>query len=107
MKLKLVCLIKWVIVGVVFAVYANLALSAAGQATASKEEKMEEFMPALPKGKKWKLAWCDEFNGTKLDESKWEILGDWKRRDGFWVKEDSYLDGKGNLVLRTKKDGDG
>ena len=31
--------------------------------------------------------------------------GDWRRRDGYWVKEDSYLDGKGNLIIRTKKDG--
>ncbi|HCO95511.1 MAG TPA: hypothetical protein DIU00_16445, partial [Phycisphaerales bacterium] len=54
----------------------------------------------------WKLAWSDEFDGTQIDQSKWEVLGDWKRRDGFWVKEDSYLDGKGNLLIRTKKDGD-
>ena len=66
----------------------------------------EEFMPALPEAKEWKLTWSDEFNGTKIDQSKWEILGDWKRRDGYWVKEDAYLDGKGNLILRTKKDAD-
>jgi len=66
----------------------------------------EEFLPPLAEGKTWKLTWSDEFDGTKIDESKWEIMGDWKRRDGFWVKEDSYLDGKGNLVLRTKKDED-
>jgi len=35
-----------------------------------------------------------------------ELLGDWKRRDGWWVQADSFLDGKGNLVLRTKKDGE-
>ncbi len=66
----------------------------------------EPFLPPLPEGKMWKLAWSDEFDGTKIDESKWEIMGDWKRRDGYWVREDSYLDGKGNLLLRTKKDGD-
>jgi len=66
----------------------------------------EEFMPPAGEGKTWKLAWSDEFNGTKIDMSKWEILGDWKRRDGYWVKKDSYLDGKGNLIIRTKKDGD-
>jgi alpha-L-fucosidase len=65
-----------------------------------------EFLPPVPDGKMWKLAWHDEFDGTQIDQSKWEIMGDWKRRDGFWVKEDSYLDGKGNLLLRTKKDGE-
>jgi len=66
----------------------------------------EEFMPVLPEGKEWNLTWSDEFNGTKIDQSKWEILGDWKRRDGYWVKEDAYTDGEGHLILRTKKDGD-
>ncbi len=65
----------------------------------------EEFMPPAGEGKTWKLAWSDEFNGTKIDTSKWENrLG--KRRDGYWVKEDAYLDGNGNLIIRTKKDGD-
>jgi alpha-L-fucosidase/beta-glucanase (GH16 family) len=65
----------------------------------------EDFMPPSGEGKTWKLAWNDEFNGKEIDTSKWEILGDFKRRDGYWVKEDSYLDGKGNLIIRTKKDG--
>jgi beta-glucanase (GH16 family) len=65
----------------------------------------KEFLPPPPADKQWKLAWQDEFSGTRLDESKWNRLGDWKRRDGYWVQEDAYLDGKGNLVLRTRKDG--
>ncbi|MHC4543816.1 MAG: glycoside hydrolase family 16 protein [Planctomycetota bacterium] len=105
MKLQSFCLTKLVILCAVFLVFTTLAPSVYIRAKASEEEKVEEYMPAVPQGKKWKLVWSDEFNGTKVDESKWEILGDWKRRDGFWVKEDSYLDGKGNLVLRTKKDG--
>jgi len=66
----------------------------------------EPFLPPLPEGKTWKLAWSDEFEGTQIDPSKWEIMGDWRRRDGFWVKEDAYLDGTGNLILRTKKAGE-
>jgi alpha-L-fucosidase len=65
-----------------------------------------EFLPPLPEGQTWRLAWSDEFDGDTVDPSKWELLGDWKRRDGFWVKEDAYLDGQGHLILRTKKDGD-
>ena len=49
----------------------------------------DEFLPTIPDGKMWKLAWGDEFDGTQIDQSKWEILGNFKRRDGFWVKEDS------------------
>lgn len=66
----------------------------------------QAFLPPAPEGKKWKLAWRDEFDGEKLDETKWNRLGDWKRRDGFWVKEDAYVDGKGSLLLRTKQDGE-
>ena len=73
---------------------------------ASHAAAQDEFLPPIPDGKIWKLAWSDEFDGSQIDQSKWEILGDFKRRDGFWVKEDSYLDGKGNLLVRTKKDGE-
>jgi beta-glucanase (GH16 family) len=78
-------------------------------AAKTSNEPAKEYLPPLPAGKKWKLAWSDEFNGTKIDESKWEIFGakgDVRRRDGYWVKDDAYLDGEGHLILRTKKDGD-
>ena len=66
----------------------------------------KDSLPPPPAGKDWKLVWQDEFEGTKLDETKWNQLGDWKRRDGFWVKDGAYLSGKGTLLLRTRKDGD-
>jgi len=81
------------------------SLTAAGS-DVTGPDAAKQFLPPAPAGKKWQLTWCDEFSGAKIDESKWEILGDWKRRDGYWVKADSYLDGKGRLVLRTRKDGD-
>jgi beta-glucanase (GH16 family) len=65
----------------------------------------QEFLPSPPAGKQWKLFWHDEFDGKTLDESKWNRLGDKQRRDGWWIKEDAYLDGKGSLILRTRKDG--
>lgn len=49
-------------------------------------------------GKKYKLVWNDEFDGTELDRSKWDYrLGE--RRNGFWVKDSVVLDGRGNLHL--------
>jgi len=66
----------------------------------------KDFLPPPPAGKDWKLVWQDEFEGANLDETKWNRLGDWKRRDGFWVKDDAYLSGEGTLVLRTRKVGD-
>jgi beta-glucanase (GH16 family) len=66
----------------------------------------DEFLPPPTPGKKWELAWQDEFNGAKLDETKWTRLGDWKRRDGYWIQEDAYLDGRGSLVLRTRQNGE-
>jgi beta-glucanase (GH16 family) len=66
----------------------------------------KEFLPPLPAGKEWKLIWNDEFDGPKLDETKWNRRGDHVRKGGWWVKEDAYLSGTGTLMLRTKKDGD-
>jgi beta-glucanase (GH16 family) len=54
------------------------------------------------------LLWSDEFDGTgEPDDSKWERQ-EYNRRnnsegpDGWWCKEDSYLDGNGNLVIRIR-----
>lgn len=62
-------------------------------------------LPAPPAGCEWRLAWADEFGGTALDPAKWEVMGDSKRRDGWWVRDDAYVNGRGHLVLRTRKDG--
>lgn len=66
----------------------------------------EEWLPQLSEGQTWQLIWSDEFDGSAVDQAKWDVLGDFQRRDGFWVKDDVYVDGRGNLILRTKKDGD-
>lgn len=68
--------------------------------------RMADTLPKLPAGQQWKLVWSDEFDGAQIDPAKWEILGDWKRRDGFWTKSESYLDGQGHLILRTRQDGE-
>jgi beta-glucanase (GH16 family) len=61
----------------------------------AQNETAKEFLAPLPAGKDWKLIWNDEFDGTTLDESKWNRLGDWKRRDGFWVQEDAHVGNEG------------
>ncbi len=104
MKSQSYCMSKLVVFCAAFTLLAGVA-GAEGEKTALSGVA-EGFLPPIPEGKEWKPAWSDEFDGAKVDESKWEILGDWKRRDGYWVKEDSYTDGKGNLLIRTKKDGE-
>ena len=72
----------------------------------AQPQPAKDSLPPLPTGQTWKLIWQDEFDGPKLDETKWNRLGDHVRKGGWWVKEDAYLSGKGTLMLRTKKDGD-
>jgi beta-glucanase (GH16 family) len=52
------------------------------------------------------LVWADEFNDKKLDMDKWDYYSLGPRRDAINVKDTVHLDGKGNLVLTTKKVGD-
>jgi beta-glucanase (GH16 family) len=81
-------------------------ISAAMLSSRALADPATDFLPNPPPGKEWKLVWHDEFDNAKLDESKWNRLGDWKRRDGFWIKDDAYLNGQGQLILRTRKDGE-
>jgi len=62
-------------------------------------------LPPVAAGQEWRMVWHDEFDGTSLDEGKWERMN-CPRRDAYWSKDDAYLDGNGCLVLRTQKDGD-
>jgi beta-glucanase (GH16 family) len=57
-------------------------------------------LPALPRS----LIWNDEFTGTAIDGTKWFREGDVPRQQGFWLKEDAYLNGQGQLVLRVMQD---
>lgn len=66
----------------------------------------EAFLPPAPPNRTWKLIWHDEFDGKALDESKWAMPPDAKRRDGWWVRRAVTLDGEGHLVLRTWAEGD-
>lgn len=62
-----------------------------------------------PEPEKWLLTWSDEFEGAgPIDSTKWE-QPEYNRRsndqgpDGWWSKEDAYLDGEGHLVIRARR----
>ena len=61
-------------------------------------------LPQPPTGTRWKKTFVDEFDGDSIDQSKWVILGDKPRKTGFWLKNLSRLDGKGNLVITVDRD---
>jgi len=63
-------------------------------------------LPADPPGEGWELVFHDEFNGDQLDWNVW-ICEEGDRRNAFNDPEDSYLDGKGHLILRVRKAEDG
>jgi beta-glucanase (GH16 family) len=61
-------------------------------------------LPSPPKGQTWKLTWADEFDGDKLDRTKWEPRPDGKRKGGWWSSRAVTLDGDGHLVITTFMD---
>ena len=69
-------------------------------------EKITAFLPPAPKDKTWHLVWHDEFDGKKLDETKWEVIPEYNAWDGWWSRKSISLDGKGHLVMSVLKDGD-
>jgi len=66
---------------------------------------VNERAGGLPVGKEYKLVWSDEFDGDALDLSRWDYRGLGPRRDAVNVKDTVTLDGKGHLVLTTKRSG--
>jgi hypothetical protein len=53
--------------------------------TATAAEPDDQLPPA-PQGKSFKLVWHDEFDGDKLDESKWDVPNN-RRRDRWWSSQ--------------------
>ena len=61
----------------------------------------------------WKLVWSDEFDGTYLDESKWEyMLGDgtsfglpsgWGNNELQWYTDDNITIEDGKLIITAKE----
>jgi len=59
-----------------------------------------------PPSADYELVWSDEFDGEKLDRTKWDYRGLGKRREAVNVTDTVRLDGEGNLVLTTRRAGD-
>jgi len=87
-------------------VLAAMLLVGFAACAAETPKHVPDALPEVPADKTWKLVWNDEFDGDKLDESKWGTPPDSVRRDGWWMRKAVSLDGKGNLVMSTFKDGD-
>lgn len=70
---------------------------------ASSNAKLR-VLPALGRT----LVWNDEFNGTILDGTKWQQQNYLRTPQfsppGYWMTQDSYLNGQGQLVLRVMQD---
>jgi hypothetical protein len=59
-----------------------------------------------PPGNGYKLVWQDEFDGPKLDESKWSHRSVGQRR-GAWIDPECVtFDGQGHMLITVKKVGD-
>ena len=63
----------------------------------------------LPNGTgEWQLIWQDEFNGTSIDTSKWNIEGNWDLNPNdqldYWVNTANASVADGNLILKVDYD---
>ena len=85
---------------------AGMAVLALGILVSVAQAQDADTLPTPPEGKTWKMVWHDEFEGTKLDDSKWVSRPEGKRKDGWWSPNAISLDGNGNLVISTYKEGD-
>ena len=72
----------------------------------SVAEEIKDSLPTPLAGKTWKLVWNDEFDGNKLDETKWNVPPDAPRRDAWWMRKAISLDGHGCLAIAALKDSD-
>lgn len=54
----------------------------------------------------WELTLEDKFDGDNLNTSIWSKAPEWSRQDGTgrWSNDDSYLDGKGHLIINIRND---
>ena len=82
-----------------------LLLGAVAHATWASETQ-PNLRKSGPPSDDYHLVWSDEFDGEALDQTKWDYRGLGKRREAVNVADTVRLDGKGHLVLTTKRVGD-
>lgn len=62
---------------------------------------------SLINGKECLLTFSDDFNGDKLDTSKWSLCPEWERFEGnYWSNKHVKTDGNGQLMLYAGEEGD-
>ncbi|GMT47174.1 MAG: hypothetical protein IEMM0007_0740 [bacterium] len=77
-------------------------------ANPAKETAVNRF--DVSSDKTWKLIWRDEFDGTRIDPLKWQVLDEGPSNlgkgwpEGYRRKDNVYLDGKGHAVIRFSRD---
>jgi beta-glucanase (GH16 family) len=64
---------------------------------------LQDIKPPAPG---YELVWHDEFDGEGIDATKWKPWALGKRRQAINDKEAAKLDGKGNVVISTRRVGD-
>ena len=79
--------------------------------TCSSATTVDNHAPSLlPNGKKWKLVWNDEFDGTELDTTQWGFRTNFWGRNAHWFAkpEDGAVEVKDGCVhLKIVKKPDG
>ena len=55
-------------------------------------------------GKNYTCTFYDDFEGSKIDSSRWEGCGEYARQKGYWKNDCAYVR-DGNLVIEAKTDG--
>jgi beta-glucanase (GH16 family) len=92
--------------------YLTISTVAAPDAKQSIHVSAAGARPGPPSGRKWKMVWNDEFDGTQLNGEKWVVENgqgklNWPEIATRYSPEMSGLDGEGNFVMSLKKDKDG
>lgn len=93
-----------------FSILAMAAVAWAGDLSAVSNVSQPEGSVLLPSGKKFKLVWHDEFDGDRLDESKWSYRTNFWGRRAHWfaAPEDNAVEVKDGLLhLKLVKRADG
>lgn len=73
-----------------------------------KKYEIKDHEPSLLPDGDWKLVWSDEFDGDKLDTTKWECRQYLfhKKHEGYLGEEGIEFDGNSNIIFKmVEKDG--